>query len=212
MTAGSRTLSKEIKANHALLEQRNAVHQRFGFDAQASVRFVLEKSLPLRGRVLDVGTGKGRFVTPLARHVAHVTTVDVNAGEQRHARLEAIYAGVADRIRFLIQDARFLPWPAGHFDAVVSWNVFHHLDDPARVLAEMIRMVKPGGKLVLADFSLRGFRLMDAIHGTEGQRHPHPPNRFANWRARLCAEGFRVRHFTGQDEELLVAQRRFAAP
>ena len=52
---------KEIKANHAQLDQRNAVHQRFGFDAQASVRFVLEKALPLRGRVLDVGTGKGRF-------------------------------------------------------------------------------------------------------------------------------------------------------
>lgn len=64
--AGARTGSEdrsfsvaEIEANHAGLEERSACHRRFGFDADASVHFVLEKALPLRGRVLDVGTGKG---------------------------------------------------------------------------------------------------------------------------------------------------------
>ena len=80
----------EVQANHAQLERRNATFERFGFDAEASVEFVLVKALPLRGRVLDVGTGKGRFVIPLARHIANVTTVDVSAEEQRQARLEAI--------------------------------------------------------------------------------------------------------------------------
>ncbi len=110
----------EIEANHAQIGKRNSVHRRFGFDAQASVQFVLEKTLQLRGRVLDIGTGKGRFVIPLARHVANVTTVDVSAEEQRPARLEAICAGVADRIRFLVHDARLLPWPTATFDGVVS--------------------------------------------------------------------------------------------
>jgi len=195
----------EIEANHAQLEERNALHLRFGYDSELGVRFVVEKALPLHGRVLDVGTGKGRFVIPLARHVANVTTVDISAEEQRQARLEAIYAGVADHIRFVIQDARFLPWPSGNFDAVVSWNVFHHLDNPERVFVEMIRMVKPGGKLVLADFSPSGYRLMDAIHGAEGRRHPHPPNRFAHWRARLRAVGFRVGFFQGQHQQVLLA-------
>lgn len=133
------------RAHHAQLEARNAVHRRFGFDSEASVRFVLEQALPLRGRVLDVGTGKGRFVVPLARHCANVTTVDVNGEEQAQARLEARLAGVADRIRFVIHDARFLPWPAAGFHAVVSWNVFHHLDDPERVLGEMLRVLKRAG-------------------------------------------------------------------
>lgn len=73
----------EAVANHRRLEERNAVHRRFGFDAEASVRFVLEKALPWRGRVLDIGTGKGRLVVPLARHVAKVTTVDVTAEDQK---------------------------------------------------------------------------------------------------------------------------------
>ncbi len=195
----------EVKANHRRLEARNATHRRFGYDPEASVRFVLAQALPLRGRALDIGTGKGRFLIPLARHVAHVTTVDLSAEEQRQARLEAIYQGVAGHVLFVIQDARFLPWRAASFDAVVSWNLVHHLDDPDRVFGEMLRVLKPGGKLVLADFSTGGFRLMDVIHAAEGRRHPHPPSRFAHWRRRLQHRGFRVIHSCGCHQDVLVA-------
>lgn len=208
--SGDRTRSASWHAaetNHRRLEQRNAVHRRFGYDAEASVRFVLKKAGPLRGRVLDVGTGKGRFVIALARQAVKITTVDISAEEQHHARLEAIHSGVADRLDFVRADARSLPWRAGSFDAVTSWNVFHHLDDPKRVFGEMLRLLKPGGKLVLADFSLSGFQIMDAVHAAEGRRHPHPPSRFGHWRARLRQDGFQVRRFEAHHQEVLVARK-----
>jgi SAM-dependent methyltransferase len=146
---------------------------------------------------------KGRFLSyagcGLPYHVSGMVK------EQKE--LMSTPVGVLRDAAFLqkVKDARFLPWPAGSFDAVVSWNVFHHLDDPKRVFTEMIRMVKSGGKLVLADFSPSGFRLTDAIHGADGKRHPHPPNRFAYWKTLLRRSGFRTRNFSGHHEEVLVA-------
>jgi ubiquinone/menaquinone biosynthesis C-methylase UbiE len=203
--------SEEIEANHVRLLERNAVHRRFGYDPEASVCFVIGKALPLRGRVLDIGTGKGWFVVALARHVASLTTLDISAEEQQYARLEAAHAGVADRITFVTADARRLPWPAGSFDAVTSWNVFHHLDDPVQVFGEMLRVLKPTSKLVLADFSMSGFRIMDAIHEDEGRRHPHPPSRFAYWQARLHVAGFCAHRYQGYHQEVLVAWSRTRA-
>lgn len=207
--AGNPACSREdIEANHLRLLERNQVHLRFGYDSEASVNFVVGKALPLRGRVLDIGTGKGRFVVALARKVPRVTTLDLNPEEQHYARLEAAYAGVVGRVEFVIGDAGALPWPAASFDAVVSLNAFHHVADPARVFSEMLRVLKPGGKLVLADFSASGFRVMDAIHQSEGRRHPHPPSPLRRWRAALLRDGFRVQWFVGHHEEVLVARHR----
>jgi ubiquinone/menaquinone biosynthesis C-methylase UbiE len=204
----------EAVANHQRLVARSLVHRRFGYDSQAAVGFVVEKALPLPGRVLDVGTGKGRFVVALAQRVPDITTVDLSAEEQHFARLEATHAKVRSRVAFVVADAAELPWSAASFDAVVSMNAFHHFSDPCRVFSEMLRVLKPGGKMVVADFSLSGFRVMDKIHAAEGKTHPHPPSQFAQWRVELRQAGFSVRRFVRHHQEVLVVEpaRPLAGP
>lgn len=204
-------LQREIIENHRRSEERIALHRRYGYDSEASIAFVLTKALPLSERVLEVGTGKGRFLTALAKHVAHVTTLDIDAAEQRLARLHARYEGLHRKIEFVTHDAEDLPWPDACFDAVVSMNTFHHLKRPYRVLGEMLRVVKPSGKIMLSDLSPRGFQIFDRIHRAEGRIHPRPQVGLAGFRDALHQQGCATKYYKGCNQEVLVATRDLAA-
>jgi ubiquinone/menaquinone biosynthesis C-methylase UbiE len=158
----STTHAIEVLAHHRQQLKRDAHLRRFGCDLQAGIKFSLEQALPLENPVLEIGTGKGRFLVKLARHVRNITTVDISAEEQQAARLNARYFRVEDRIKFVLQDAARLPWPDQSFGAVATLNAMHHIRDFQPVLEEMLRVVKPGGKLMLADFSPRGWTLPSA--------------------------------------------------
>ena len=137
---------KQILENHARLEERNAVYRRYGYNSLKAVRLVLACARPLAGRVLEIGTGKGRFLVELARRIPRVVTVDRDAALQRAARLSAAHAGLGRKIRFVTADAADLPFADASFDAVVSMNALHHIRNPAAVLDEILRVVKPGGR------------------------------------------------------------------
>jgi SAM-dependent methyltransferase len=101
------------------------------------------------GRVLDVATGAGDFVRFLLdglRDHGEIVGVDVNP-----ERGEAFAAAFEDRpdIRFEQMDAHRLAFPDGFFDTVCVSNSLHHVVDPAPVLAEMLRVLRPGGHLVV---------------------------------------------------------------
>jgi len=200
------SLAKAALRNHLEMTEREEVFRRYGYDSPASIAFVLSKILPLGGQVLEVGSGKGRFLTALAGHVSQVTSIDIDAEEQRFAILNAAHAGVSSRIRFVVQNAQQLGWCGGVFDAVVTMNAMHHFPNPDRALSEMVRVLKLVGKLVICDFSPEGFRLMDQIQRAEGKTHPHPARRFPHWQAGLRELGFRTRTWCGCHQEVLVAQ------
>jgi len=196
--------SPRVIANQRHLAERDAHLRRFGYNSPAAIQFVLGQALPLGRSVLEIGTGKGRFLVELARHTAAITTVDIAAEEQRCARLNARYEGVEKRIRFVLRDAVHLPWRAATFDAAVTMNAMHHIGHFEQVLEEILRVVKPGGKIVLADFSLRGFQVIARAHRAEGRKHPREHHDFRELQRLLRKRGLTTKVRKRCNQEVLV--------
>jgi ubiquinone/menaquinone biosynthesis C-methylase UbiE len=91
--------------------------------------------------VLDVGTGSGRHSREAARLGARVVAVD--AGEA----IDIARANLPSDVLTIQADAESLPLAEKSFDLVMSIGVLHHLPDPARALAGLVRFVKPGGRV-----------------------------------------------------------------
>jgi ubiquinone/menaquinone biosynthesis C-methylase UbiE len=103
--------------------------------------------------LLDVGTGTAQIPIELCRHApkAQIIAIDLAEHMLEVGRENARKAGFRDRIRLERQDAKQLPSPSHSFAAVISNSIVHHIPEPGRVLAEMVRVTRPGGLLFVRD-------------------------------------------------------------
>jgi ubiquinone/menaquinone biosynthesis C-methylase UbiE len=107
-------------------------------------------------RMLDVGCGIGTPALRLAGTVeADITGVTINLGQAREANARAAAAGLSHRVKFDHADAMALPYPDASFDAAWAFESLLHMDR-SRALAEMKRVLRPGGRLVIADTCQHG--------------------------------------------------------
>ncbi|HEV8264477.1 MAG TPA: class I SAM-dependent methyltransferase [Gemmatimonadales bacterium] len=104
--------------------------------------------LPRGGRVLEVGCGRGIALPPLTRALcpSQLVGIDVDEGFIAEARRRAEEAGVAAELR--VADVRMLPFPDASFDLVVDFGTCYHIAGAARALAEIARVLTPGGLFV----------------------------------------------------------------
>jgi len=203
----TRLSPQAIRENREKLLERNAVFRRHGYDPSLDTALLLDLAGPLRGRTLELGTGKGRLLAALLAQGARVTTIDIDPDEQRFARLNVAYERPLGCVRFRIADASALPWPDRTFDNVVSVDALHHMQDPARAVEEALRVVKPGGKIVLADFNARGFAILSRIHRAEGRRHERIRYRFRDLAKPFSARGWKAELHSGGCHDILIARR-----
>jgi ubiquinone/menaquinone biosynthesis C-methylase UbiE len=105
------------------------------------------------GPVLDVGTGTAQIPIELCRHNGAVRVTAVDLAEEMLAvgRANVARAGLNERVRLERCDAKGLPFAGGAFAAVMSNSIVHHIPEPRAVLAEMRRVLAPGGALFVRD-------------------------------------------------------------
>ncbi|MGW1842858.1 methyltransferase domain-containing protein [Streptomyces sp. NPDC001966] len=103
-------------------------------------------------RMLDVGCGTGRPTVRIGTESgASVLGVTVSAAQVRAGRERASKAGLSDRVTFEQADAMDLPLESGSFDAAWAIESFAHFSDRPAAIREVRRVLRPGGRLVLAD-------------------------------------------------------------
>jgi len=110
------------------------------------------------GRLLDVGCGIGDVAVALARDVVpggDVVAIDASTVMLDSARQRAAAANGSTPVRFRVGDAFDLGEPDSSFTAVRSERVLQWLDRPDRAVAEMVRVLAPGGRICLIDTDWR---------------------------------------------------------
>ena len=106
--------------------------------------------------VLDVGCGTGEITERLASKYPRATFVGIDLEEKHLQRARARSAKFAPRVRFQVGDALALPFDDEQFDLVVCRHLLQAVPDAARVLSEIDRVLRPGGRahLIAEDYGM----------------------------------------------------------
>jgi ubiquinone/menaquinone biosynthesis C-methylase UbiE len=99
---------------------------------------------------LDVACGPGTLALRFSRHVRSICGLDLTPAILERARLAAAAERLGN-LSFALGDAQALPFADGSLDIAVTSYSLHHMPDPAGVIREMARVVKPGGRVGVID-------------------------------------------------------------
>jgi ubiquinone/menaquinone biosynthesis C-methylase UbiE len=107
------------------------------------------------GRLLDIGTGTGRVLELLAPRISQGVGVDASKAMLALARSRLARPGLS-HCSVRLADMYRLPFPDATFDLAVMQMVLHYAEDPPGVLAELGRVLRPAGRLILIDLAQHG--------------------------------------------------------
>ena len=111
--------------------------------------------------MLDVATGTAGVALQLARRTgAHVSGIDITEGMLQRGRAAVLHEGLQQRIALVAGQAERLPFADATFDALTFTYLLRYVADPAATIAELARVVRPGGTVASLEFHVPPRRLL----------------------------------------------------
>lgn len=140
---------------------------------KAFVQRLIELGIGSCATALDLGTGPGDIPVLLAGQVSglQITAIDLAQTMLDIAETRVLEADLGERIELACMDVKSIDFPNDSFDAVFSNTILHHIPEPAQMLAEAARVLRPGGLLLIRDLyrpaSLEQLNALVKQHATE---------------------------------------------
>jgi ubiquinone/menaquinone biosynthesis C-methylase UbiE len=194
-------MDNQIKEGQARLK----LFKKYGYDIPKARNFILAKARLSKGKVLEVGTGKGHLAMVLAKKNFKFTSIDLDRKAQSVARIILKDLKLNKFAVLKIMDAERLRFPDRYFDSVISVNFIHHAKNPATCIKEMVRVTKE--KLVIADLNKRGERIMEKVHGLDGHKHRASKMSLSSAKTLLEKLGLSVKTYHDRCQTILVARK-----
>lgn len=139
------TIADQFSRQAELFAAAPALHN------QAALDLLVEAAQPRAGDAsLDVACGPGTVATAFAAHVRQAAGLDATEAMLAQARKLAALSAVRN-VAWHRGDVYALPFADGTFDIVSCRFAFHHFEEPVRAFGEMVRVCRPGGRIVLCD-------------------------------------------------------------
>lgn len=127
------------------------------------------QSLALRSGhcVLDLAGGTGDLTTLINRHIGthgQMYLADINDSMLRVGYQRLLDRGIANKVKFVLANAECLPFSSNYFDRIIIGFGLRNVTDKGAALRSMYRCLKPGGKLVILEFSQPIFKLLSKVY------------------------------------------------
>lgn len=120
-------------------------------------------------KVLDIAGGTGDLAAKFSRIVGkdgYVVLADINESMLKVGRDRLMDLGVVDNVKFSQSDAQYLPFPDNTFDIITIAFGLRNVTDKELALKSMLRVLKPGGRLLVLEFSKPGNPVLSKIYDT----------------------------------------------
>ena len=158
-------------------KQSVGVNEYQGSSIKEEATDKLVKEISLRGneQVLEVAAGTCALGRKIAPFVKHITELDITKAMLEKGKEANEKAGLSNA-SYIVGTAERLPFEDASFDVVVSRLAFHHFVEPDTVVTEMVRVLKPNGKLVILDMIADNNEERNSFNHYEKLRDPSHTN------------------------------------